>query len=561
MTLRRQLRQGLLLGLLLWRIQMRMLWNQTVRSRRPLALLGAGAAVLLILAWWSQQVFVLMVGAAAASRVQVPFPPDRVLGLIFIAYSAFLIFSGLLFTVNALLLNPDLELLLAAPWPVEAVVIGRTFSQLVRLLVISLLVILPTLILLPVLLGRPVASAGLLVILAVYPVIPLMLVTLLTLYAIRVVPPNRGREVITAVSLLLALGVNVVNVLVNPAFQGRAPGYHVPRGVPDLPAAASPWLPFGWAGRGAAAALGGDLGGWLNWTAVLLAASTAALMIGARLGGRVYVAGWIQTAQRNRRRRRAPAASSNALRLPGLTATATALVLKDWRLRRRDLSQLTRVLMPMAFLGLFLLLRSRPLFDLVHSVGRGPLAALIALAPAWLLLIALTSTLGLSAVSLEGKAVWVYLASPNSTRELLSAKCWSVGLPALAVGLALGAALEALVRPGLVWAAAGLGLLLVAGAGLTSLMVAIGTLWARFDWTDARRMVHPAAGLLGSLIQMMATAMIALLAIGSIIVAAPLRLPLLPAFLMAMTIGSGVLLVVTFGALVLAAQRLRELQV
>src|SRR5207302_1200940 len=108
-----------------------------------------------------------------------------------------------------------------------------------------------------------------------------------------------------------------------------------------------------------------------------------------------------------------------------IPATATALVLKDWRLRRRDLSQLTRVLMPMAFLGLFLLLRSRPLFDLVHSVGRGPLAALIALAPAWLLLIALTSTLGLSAVSLEGKAVWVYLASPNSTRELLSAKCWS----------------------------------------------------------------------------------------------------------------------------------------
>ena len=91
-------------------------------------------------------------------------------------------------------------------------------------------------------------------ILAVYPVIPLMLVTLLTLYAIRVVPPNRGREVITALSLLLALGVNLVNVLVNPAFQGRAPGYHVPRGIPDLPAAASPWLPFGWAGRGEAAA-------------------------------------------------------------------------------------------------------------------------------------------------------------------------------------------------------------------------------------------------------------------------------------------------------------------
>jgi hypothetical protein len=233
--------------------------------------------------------------------------------------------------------------------------------------------------------------------------------------------------------------------------------------------------------------------------------------------------------------------------------------LKDWRLRRRDLSQLTRVLMPLAFLALLLLLRSGPLLELVRSAPPGPLSALMALAPAWLLLLALSSTLGLSAVSLEGKAVWVYVASPNSMRELLQAKCWSVGLPALGLGLTLGAVLEAIVRPGLAWALSGLGLLLVVGAGLSNLMVAIGALWARFDWTDARRMVHPAAGLLGSLIQMMATGGIALLAIASVVLAGPLRLPPLSAFLIAMTLGSTALLAVTFGALILATQRLGEL--
>jgi len=561
MTLVRQLRQGLSLGFLLWRAQMRMLWNHTVRSRRPLAIVGAAAAALLTLAWWSQQIFILLVGAAAASRVQVPFPADRVLGLVFIAYTVFLIFSGLLFALNALLLNPDLELLLAAPWPVEAVVIGRTVSQVTRLLLISLLVILPSLVLLPLLLHRPAASLGLLLILAVYPVIPLVLVTLLTLYAIRIVPVSRGREVITALSLLLALAINLVNVLFNPAFQGRTPGYHLPRGIPDLPFVSSPLTPFGWAGRAAAAALGGDFAGWLWWTLVLLAASTLVLMAGARLAGAVYVAGWIQAAQRSRHRRRTAQVGRAAFRLPGLTQTATALVTKDWRLRRRDLSQLIRVLMPMAFLALVLLFRSGPLFQLVRSAPPGPLTALVALAPAWLLLVALSSTLGLSALSLEGKAVWVYLASPNSMRDLLEAKCWSVGLPALAVGLALGAVLEALVRPGLVWATVGLVLLLVVGAGMSSLMVAIGAVWARFDWTDARRMVHPAAGLLGALIQMMTTGAVVLLAFASIVLAGPLRLPLMPTFLGAMALASAALLALTFGALVLAEQRLGELHV
>lgn len=555
-----QLGPGFRLGLLLWRTQMRMLWNHTVRSKRPLALLGAAVAAVVLLLWWSQQSFLVVLGAAAASRVHVEIPLERLLGLIFIAYTLFLVFSSFLFTLNALLVNPDLELLLPAPWRIEAVVIGRMISQVARLFVISLMVILPTLILLPLELGRPAATIGLLVVIAIYPVIPLVLVTLVTLYAIRLVPANRGREVITALSLLVALGINLVNLLANPAFQGRATGYHGPTGVPNLPLAASPWLPFGWAGRAAAAALTGDLAGWLEWALVLLAASAAILAVGVQLSGRVYVAGWIQAAQSNRRRRRAAAAGRPAFRLPGLTPVVTAVVTKDWRLRRRDLSQLARLVMPMAFLGLLLVLRSGPLFHFVRSLGSGPLAALLALAPAWLLLLALSSTLGLSAISLEGKAVWVYLASPNGMRELLEAKCWSVGLPALAVSLAVGGALEALIRPGLSWAVAGLGLLLVAGGGLASLMVAVGALWARFDWIDARRMVHPAAGLLGSVTQVLASGLIALFAIGSVVVAAPLRLPLLPAFLIALALASTLLLAVTFAALILAAERLELLQ-
>ncbi|HYM49099.1 MAG TPA: hypothetical protein VET65_00865 [Candidatus Limnocylindrales bacterium] len=552
-----RLNAGLRLGLLLWRAQMRMLWNHTIRSRKPLYLVGVVLAAVTVIVWWIQVAFLSAVAATAASRVHTGVPLDRLLGLVFIGYTAFLIFSSFLFTLNALLVNVDLELLLPAPWPIEAVVIGRMVAQGLRLLVISLLVTLPAVILLPVFLGHPLAALGLLAIIAIYPVIPLVLVTLVTLVAIRLVPPGRGREVITALSLLVALGINLVNILANPALQGRAPRLH--GGFPDIPVAASPVLPFGWAARASAAGLEGDLARMLAWILVLLLASAAALVIGVRVSGAIYVAGWIQGAQ-GRGRRRRPAGARGAIHIPGLTPVVTALIVKDWRLRLRDLTQLARFVMPMVFLIVLVVLRAGPLFRLVHALGPGPIAALLALGPAWLVLLAITSAFGLSAVSLEGQAMWIYLASPNGMREFLEAKCWSVVLPALALSMLVGIALEVLVHPGTAWAVATLALLPIAGVGLGSLMVAIGALWARFDWTDTRRMVHPAGGLLGSVAQMVASGAIALLGVGAAFFARPLGLPQWPTFVLALALPCAALLAVSLAALILAAQRLRLLQ-
>src|SRR5207248_6310246 len=122
--------------------------NQTVRSRQAGRIAASiGGAAIVILAW-SWEAFVT--GLVVQTSHRVPFRVDLVqlLALGFFAYTAVLVFSSLVFSLNALLLNPDLDLLLAAPLPVESVLAGRMVVQVLRLLLLSLVFTLPALLVL-----------------------------------------------------------------------------------------------------------------------------------------------------------------------------------------------------------------------------------------------------------------------------------------------------------------------------------------------------------------------------------------------------------------------------
>src|SRR6202011_5845990 len=128
-----------------------------------------------------------------------------------------------------------------------------------------------------------------------YPVFVVVIISVLSLLLVRFIPVGRGREILTLFGVAIAIGINLLNFLINPALRdsgfSRRPG--VPASLPDVPVASAPWLPAGWAGRSAAAALSGD---WLTaagWALVLLAGSAGVFSIGTRLSGRLYFAGWI----------------------------------------------------------------------------------------------------------------------------------------------------------------------------------------------------------------------------------------------------------------------------
>jgi ABC-2 type transport system permease protein len=553
--------EGLELGLLLWRVQLRMFINQTIRSRQAGRIVGtiAGAAVILLA--WSWEGFITWLGVQASHRVPVRVDSLKLLSLAFLAYTGVLVFSSLVFSLNALLLNPDLDLLLAAPRSVESVLASRMVVQVIRLFLLSLLFTGPALLLLAVVNQNPLIPLAFATLFLLYPVFVVVIISLMSLLLVRIIPVGRGREVLTLFGIALAIGINLANFLLNPAL--RDPGFSRRPGaalaLPDIPAASSSWLPSGWAGRSAAAVLSGDWATAGQWMLLLLAASAAIFAAGTVLAGRLYMAGWIQAVPP--RRRAAPRVRRLKGALPLLSPVLAAVVIKDWRMRTRDLAQLIRFLMPVVFLFVIFGLRFPRLLGAVRSLGDGPPAAMIGLIPAWILLFSLSISLGLSAVSLEGKSIWVYAASPNSTLRFLQAKCWSTALPIAALVALAALAAEIMIRPGWLWAATAVVLAVAEAAAVTTLMVGIGAVFARFDWTDARRMMHPLGIFIGMGLFSIVSAASALLLVISIALSAVTRFPLFTTWLAAMTISVGGAIAVAALSILFGNQRLRGLEV
>lgn len=557
----RGVRGAIGVGLLLWRAQFFMFLNQTVKSRQAGRIVAtiAGAAVILLA--WAWEVIVALLIVQASRRVTVHVDLVSLVSLSFFGYTAVLIFSSLIFSLNALLLNPDLDLLLATPHLVESILGGRMVVQVLRLMLLGLLFTGPALLVLAIANQNPLLPLVFAVLYLLYPVFVVVIISLLSLLLVRIIPAGRGRELVTIFGVLLALGINILNFLVNPALRGTTFGPR-PRGLPSLPnipLASAPWLPSGWAGRAAAAVIGGE---WLTaiaWIAVLLAVSVVLFAFGAALTGRLYMAGWIQAVPPRRRASRAARARTERT-LPLLDPVLASIVIKDWRMRTRDIAQLVRFIMPVVFLVIIFGLRFPRLLGAVQELGGGPVAAMVGLIPAWILLFSLAISLGLTAVSLEGKSIWVYAASPNTTLQFLQGKCWSTASPTVAVVAILATAAEILIKPGWPWAVGAVVVAAALAAGVSTLMVGIGALFARFDWTDVRRMMNPIAAFIGmALFSMISLGTILLLGI-SLAFASALRFPLFSAWLAGMSIAVGATTAAAALGLLAGNQRLRGLE-
>jgi ABC-2 type transport system permease protein len=554
---------GLEVGLLLWRAQLQMFVNQTIRSRKPGRIVGTIAGAAIIVLGWSWEAIITWLGVQASHREAIYIDSVHLLSLAFLGYTAVLIFSSLVFSLNALLLNPDLDLLLAAPLPAESVLAGRMVVQLLRLLLLSLLFTAPALIVLAIANHNPLIPLIFAALYLLYPVFVVVIISLVSLLVVRFIPVGRGREILTLLGVVLALGINLLNFLLNPALRdpgfARRPG--VPPSLPDVPAASAPWLPSGWAGRSAGAILRGDWLASAEWGLLLLAVSAAIFVVGTILSGRLYLAGWIQAVPPRRRQAAATRTRRLDAGLPLLSPVLASIVIKDWRMRTRDVAQLVRFAMPVVFIFVVFGLRFSRLLSGVRSLGEGPAAAMLGLIPAWVLLLSLSLSLGLTAVSLEGKSIWVYAASPNSTLRFLQGKVWSAALPTAFLVALVALATEILIRPGWSWAATAILLAIAQAATMTTLMVGIGAVFARFDWTDARRMMHPVGVFIGMGLFSVITGVSALLLGISLALAGATRFPTFTTWLAAITVSVGGGVAVAALALLIGNERLRGLEV
>lgn len=553
---------ALSVGWLLWRAQLQMFLNQTVRSRQAgRIVLAIGGAALILLAW-SWEAFVTVLLVRTASRIGSPVNVISLLSLGFFVYTGILVFSSLVFSLNALLLNPDLDLLLVAPRRVESILGGRMVVQVIRLMLLGLLFTAPALVVLALANHDPLLPLGFAVVYLLYPVYIVVLVSLLSLLLVRIIPAGRGREILTLLGVALAVGINLLNFLINPALRGAGPG---PRPrlraiLPDIPGASSPWLPPGWAGRATAAILAGDWPAAIEWMSLLLLVSAFLFAAGATLSGRLYLAGWIQAVRPRRRAARLARSRMPRGRLALLGPVEAGIVVKDWRMRTRDLAQLIRFLMPVVFLILIFGLRFPQALAAVQQLGQGPVAATIGLVPAWIVLFSLALSLGLTAVSLEGKSIWIFAASPNTTLSLLQAKCWSTAIPTAALIGTVALVAEVVIRPGWGWAIVAILAAVALAAGVTGIMVGLGAIFARFDWTDARRMMNPAGLFLGMLAFGIVTVGTGALFGISLAVASVARFPVFTTWIGAMLIAIGGTAAAAALSLLIGNVRLRGLE-
>jgi len=282
--------------------------------------------------------------------------------------------------------------------------------------------------------------------------------------------------------------------------------------------------------------------------------------VGTSLSGRLYLAGWIQAVPLRRRHSTTARSRRPNGAIPLLSPVLASILIKDWRMRTRDLAQLVRFVMPVVFIFVIFGLRFPRLIGSVRSLGAGPAAAMLGLIPAWVLLFSLSISLGLTAVSLEGKSIWVYAASPNTTWRFLQGKCWSAALPTAALVGLVALAAEILIRPGWLWAATAVSLAVSQAAIVTTLMVGIGAVFARFDWTDARRMMNPIGVAIGLVLFALVTGISGLLLAISLALAGATGFPVFTTWLAAMTISVGGAVAVAALGLLIGNERLRRLE-
>jgi len=392
----------------------------------------------------------------------------------------FTLVSTVGFVLAAVAFARDLPWLLTQPLSPTALLLERLLAQLGLGAGVGVLLLGPVLVaeawrtaalgLLPVTATAVLALAA----------IPMAVATLVTVAAIRLLPAARIRAGAGVVAVVVGFGLAAVDVALRPT---AVPATGHDLGLLQLGAGplGSRWLPTGWAARSLVAAWGGHALPALGWAVGLTGLAALAVAGAVGWGGPLLRAGWAhaQEGPAPRVRRERPAASPRR--------AWVAIAAKDLRVLRRDLVQLSQLLLPVALFAVYAIAPQAGAsgLDRVAELPRwyGP-----ALTAGFAALFA-ASGLGLRGIGSEGLQLWVLRASPTPAPQLLRAKL------AVTVAVAITVAWVLLwigdwrqgVGPGGVLIST-----LVVGvtvSGLAAAATGLGAAWPRLAWTDPRRAV------------------------------------------------------------------------
>lgn len=452
-------------------------------------------------------------------------------------------FLGILLTsfgvlLQALYLTNDMDFLLAAPIPIRAVFLTKLLQAILPNLTLIGLFGLPVLFSLGAAEKYNILYFPLvLVVLAFLSLAAAGISSLLVMAVVRIFPAKRIAEVLAFLVATIALVCSQLSNLTGIEF-GTVTAEQISKGSEVLSTFNSAWSPLAWGGR---ALVDVGEGRWLSgmfFLALTLGLSGGVFWFALNTAERLYYTGWasIQVETQRKKTRRAvdrsgmSSASANIFRRL-LPSEVRAIMLKDFRVLRRDLRNMSQVVTPLILGIVFAVMVLRSGGEPPAGKGEAPALFMdlfrsalaygsmtISLFVGWTLL----SRLALISFSMEGKSYWIIKTSPVSAGKMLAAKFLIAYLPSLILGwlFLLGIALlQKVPSATILYGFASVALIL---AGLDGINLAFGVRGANLNWTDPRRMSGLASGCLG-----MITSIAYLLATLLLFFAPPIGFPLL----------------------------------
>ncbi len=418
--------------------------------------------------------------------------------------------------LQALYLARDMDFLVSAPIPIRAVFLSKFVEAILPNFILVLVFALPVLLSIGVARGYHIAYFPLLlVVMAFLSLAAAGISSLMVMAVVRLFPAKRIAEVLTFVGACLILLVSQAFNLISGSLENLT-GDQLAYGANLFGKLNNAWFPLIWGGKGLVE-LGS--GNWSTGTIFLILTmilSGFVFCLSLITAEKLYYSGWaslqVETSRNKNHRQgkdRQENQPRNKLVWRWLPAQIGAVVVKDFKLIRRDLNNLSQVIGALIVGVVFgvMLLRANinpaSSYSAIPAQFAGILQAamlygsmVIGLFVGWCLI----SRLALVAFSMEGRSYWILKTAPISPTNLLSAKFLMAFTPALFVGWFYLVVISVLQKPPLAIILYGLPSIALVMSGTCGIYLALGIRCVNLTWTDPRKMESGVAGIAGTII-------------------------------------------------------------
>lgn len=485
-------------------------------------------------------------------------------------------FVGVLLTsfgllLQALYLAGDMDFLLSAPVQIRAVFITKMMQAVLPNFVLILLFSLPVLFGLAAALNYHWLFYPLLIVSMIAMALAASgLSGLLVMLAVRVFPARRVAEVLGMVvgisSFICSQSGQIFNWVDVESVQ-------LASGLQMVNRFNTPWSPLAWVGRGLVAIGEQRWGMGLLQLAVSIGLSLGLFYLALTTSERLYYSGWasMQVQIRRKKTTRPAAQRTTGINIQWqrfVPSPVRAVMLKDFRMMRRDLRNMSQLITPLILGLVYSVWFLRGGDDAFVGRGEAPDWFMFAARQAavygnvgisvfisWMLLI----RLGLLSFAQEGKSYWIIKSAPLRIFHLIAAKFFVAYLPTVILGLLFMIVTAVLKGVSLAVFGFGLAVIIFSTAGMTGLNLGLGISGAVLNWDDPRHMVNTASGCLSPLLSFLYAGIALGLFFIPPIVFLALQLPEWAGQLIGLLLGGAFSLAVTYGAPWFARRKLARL--